>query len=159
MRAARPADLPVLLALQATALDSNWPALLRSAVDGPPTLLVVERSPAAVTTAVGSATPAPNVACGPTVEPGDPVGYALAVGTTDATYLAELAVAPGHRDRGHGSALLSALLARTGGECRLTIRADNEGANRLYERFGFRVRKRLPNHYDGDDGLLFVRPG
>lgn len=125
IRPATPADLPTLLAIQATSLDSPQPALLRAGVDGPATVLVAGN-----------------------------VGYALAFGH-DPIYLAELAVAPDHRGAGHGSTLLNAVLARDG-DCRLTARADAVRVRNFYERHGFRVEKRLPDHY-GDDGLFMVR--
>ena len=84
-----------------------------------------------------------------------PVGYALAVGSRP-THLAELAVAPGHRNAGHGSALLTAILDECE-ECRLTARADDERARRFYERHGFRVEEYLPNHYEDADGVAMVR--
>jgi ribosomal-protein-alanine N-acetyltransferase len=127
IRKAVPADRPTLLAIQTTSLESGWPELLETAISGPPLVLVS-----------GSR----------------PVGYALAIESTP-TYLAELAVAPAHRGTGHGSALLSAVLARSDG-CRLTMRADDEGVRRFYERHGFRVMERLPGHYADDDGLVLV---
>jgi ribosomal-protein-alanine N-acetyltransferase len=120
-------DRPALLAIQATSLESGWPELLETAISGPSLVLVS-----------GSR----------------PVGYALAVESTP-TYLVELAVTPAHRGAGHGSALLTAVLARSDG-CRLTMRADDKGVRRFYERHGFRVTERLPGHYVGDDGLVLV---
>ncbi len=128
IREATPDDRPRLLAIQAASLESNWPDLLATAITGPATVLVVGYTP---------------------------VGYALAVGTQP-THLAELAVTPGHRNAGHGSALLRAILERSE-ECRLTARADDERARRFYERHGFRVEKRLPNHYETADGVAMVR--
>lgn len=128
VREATAEDLPTLLAIQTASLDSGWPELLRLAIDGPPLVLVS-----------GS----------------EPVGYALTIESRP-TYLAELAVSPTHRGMGHGSALLTSVLARSD-DCRLTMRADNERVRRFYERHGFRVIERLPGHYDGDDGLLLAR--
>jgi GNAT superfamily N-acetyltransferase len=58
-----------------------------------------------------------------------------------------LAVAPGHRGRGLGSALLLQALhgfQRVGlGRAGLEVTARNDGAVRLYERLGFRRRKTL----------------
>ena len=128
IRAATPADCPRLLAIQAASLASNWPELLETAIDGAGTVLVA----------------------------GDtPVGYALAVGSQP-THLAELAVAPGHRNAGHGSALLTTLLDDCD-ECRLTARADDERARRFYKRHGFRIEEHLPNHYENADGVAMVR--
>ena len=127
IRAATPADCPRLLAIQAASLASNWPELLETAIDGAGTVLVA----------------------------GDtPVGYALAVGSQP-THLAELAVAPGHRNAGHGSALLTAILDECE-VCRLTARADDERARRFYERHGFRVDSFLPEHYEHGDGVAMV---
>ncbi|WP_435077377.1 GNAT family N-acetyltransferase [Halococcus sp. AFM35] len=128
IREATPDDRPRLLAIQATSLESNWPTLLETAITGPATVLVAGHTP---------------------------VGYALAVGTQP-THLAELAVAPGHRNAGHGSALLRAILGRSE-ECRLTARADDERARRFYERHGFRVESYLPDHYENADGVAMVR--
>jgi ribosomal-protein-alanine N-acetyltransferase len=128
IREATPDDCPRLLAIQAASLASNWPELLETAITGPARVLVAGRTP---------------------------VGYALAVGS-DPTHLAELAVAPGHRNAGHGSALLRAVLTEVG-ECRLTARADDERARRFYERHRFRVEERLPNHYEDADGVSMVR--
>jgi ribosomal-protein-alanine N-acetyltransferase len=128
IREATSDDRPRLLAIQAAVLESNWPDLLTTAIGGPARVLVAGKVP---------------------------VGYALAVGN-EPTHLAELAVAPDHRNAGHGSALLRAVLAGTD-ECRLTTRADNERARRFYERHGFRVEERLPDHYENTDGVAMVR--
>jgi ribosomal-protein-alanine N-acetyltransferase len=74
-------------------------------------------------------------------------------------YLAELAVAPGHRRRGHGSALLSAVLDRLADhdELRLTTRAADDRARAFYEAAGFERLRRLPGHYADGDGLLYGR--
>ena len=127
VREATAEDRPRLLAIQATSLDFGVPDLLRVGISGPPLVLV------------SGATP---------------VGYALAIEGTP-THLVELAVAPAHRGVGHGSALLTEVCNR-GGECRLTVRSDNDGARRFYERHGFRVETRLPAYYGDDDGLLYV---
>lgn len=121
-------DLATLLAIQSASLESTWPDLLHTGIDGPPLVLVVGERP---------------------------VGYALAIEGTR-TYLVELAVAPGHRGVGYGSALLAELIDRSD-ELRLTAREDATRARRFYERHGFAVTERLPDHYDGDDGLLLVR--
>jgi ribosomal protein S18 acetylase RimI-like enzyme len=52
-------------------------------------------------------------------------------------YLAVIGVAPEAQGGGHGTALLEAGLARTGGPCYLET--DTAAAARLYERIGFRT--------------------
>jgi ribosomal-protein-alanine N-acetyltransferase len=85
---------------------------------------------------------------------GNPVGYVHAY---DTGYVAELAVAPAHRGRGHGRALLSRCLAelRARGveRAELEVAADNDRARSLYETLGFEVVERRENRYGSDDGL------
>ncbi|EMA50458.1 GNAT family N-acetyltransferase [Halococcus thailandensis] len=127
IRSATPADRPRLLAIQSASLASTWPELLETAITGPGRVLVSGQTA---------------------------VGYALAVGS-DPTHLAELAVAPGYRNAGHGSALLKAVLDNDD-DCRLTARADDERARRFYERHGFRLDRFLPDHYEHGDGVAMV---
>jgi ribosomal-protein-alanine N-acetyltransferase len=139
IRTVRPTDLPVLRAIQATALREPWPDLLATAATGrggPLALVAIDaRSP--------------------------PVGYALAVPGESTAYLAELAVAPGRRGEGRGSALLSAVtdrLADAGCETVwLTARADDRRTLSFYRERGFTVRERLPGHYADGDGVELVR--
>jgi ribosomal-protein-alanine N-acetyltransferase len=138
VREARPEDLPRLRAIRAASLRETPPLLLDVAVRGVGVVLVAT---------------APGVA--------EPVGYALTMrdGEREVAYLAELAVAPGHRRRGHGSALLSAVLDRLADheELRLTARADDDRARAFYEAAGFERLERLPDHYADGDGVLYGR--
>ena len=135
VREARTEDLPRLRAIRAASLSEVPPLLLDVAVRGAGTVLV------ATTT--------------------EPVGYALAMrdGECEVAYLAELAVAPGHRRQGHGSALLSAVLDRVADHrgLRLTTRADDERARSFYEAAGFEPLEELPDHYADGDGVLYGR--
>jgi ribosomal-protein-alanine N-acetyltransferase len=109
-----------------------------------------------------------------------PVGYLLAVegdpplpgrfdgGTVGAAgldggtvHVAELVVAPAARRRGHASALLATLLGdHPTATVTLTVAPDNDAARSLYDRFGFRVARTVPDCFDGAPGLLLVRrPG
>jgi ribosomal-protein-alanine N-acetyltransferase len=69
------------------------------------------------------------------------VGYAGLCAYPDEAYVQTIAVAPRAQRRGIGTTLLRLLLeeADRRGErtVLLEVRADNEGAQRLYERFGF----------------------
>lgn len=85
---------------------------------------------------------------------GHPVGYVHAYTTG---YVAELAVAPAHRGRGHGRALLSTCLAelRARGveRAEIEVAADNDRARSLYETLGFEVVERREGRYGSSDGL------
>jgi ribosomal-protein-alanine N-acetyltransferase len=62
-----------------------------------------------------------------------------------------LAIHPRHRGRRLGPRLLKHLIddlrRRGAGEIILEVRIDNASARRLYEKFGFREVRRLPNFY------------
>ena len=136
IREATPADLPKLEAIRAVALPDSSPRLLAFGVRGPAIALV---------------------ACPEAV-----VGYALVLPDErrgDA-YLAELAVEPGHRRRGHGRALLEAAARRVADHDRLTLttRATDDLARAFYREAGFTLAERLPGHYDGVDGVRLARP-
>jgi ribosomal-protein-alanine N-acetyltransferase len=87
-------------------------------------------------------------------------GLAAAGGQAD---VLTIGVRPDLQGRGVGSTLLTALLdeaaSRRCGEVFLDVRADNERARRLYERFGFMavgVRKRYYQP-SGVDAIVMVR--
>jgi ribosomal protein S18 acetylase RimI-like enzyme len=78
---------------------------------------------------------------------GEPVGYlvvtwswSIAYGGRDA-YIDEFYIEPAHRGRGHGSAVLEALVRLLGAEgvhaVHLEVEAGNPDAARLYRRHGF----------------------
>jgi len=136
IRPARPADESRLRAIQSAALDDPWPELLDVAIDGAPRVLVAD-------------------------EGEGPIGYGLTVPDHPVAYVAELAVAPGLQGQGHGSALLSTLIAelRENGfeTVRLTARAEDDRVRSFYDGFGFDVEADLPGHYDdGGDGVLLT---
>lgn len=87
----------------------------------------------------------------------DVVGYAgvsAPVGATQAD-IQTIAVDPAHRRRGIGAVLLSRLLdearARGVDDVLLDVRADNPGAQALYERHGFSAIAVRPRYYQPDD--------
>jgi [ribosomal protein S18]-alanine N-acetyltransferase len=71
----------------------------------------------------------------------DPIGFVLAFGPDGECEIAALGVAPWHRRRGVGSALIAALgdeLRRRGGRSiLLEVAADNAAARALYAQCGF----------------------
>lgn len=86
-----------------------------------------------------------------------PLGFALVRSVLDECELLLLAVHPGWRGRGIGSALLTDSLAnaRRRGirSMNLEVRASNT-AIKLYEKMGFEYVHRRPGYYRGNDGQL-----
>ncbi|MFN4003042.1 ribosomal protein S18-alanine N-acetyltransferase [Microcella sp.] len=85
------------------------------------------------------------------------VGYAglsAPAGATQAD-IQTIAVVPAHRGRGVGALLVRLLLdearARGVDDVLLEVRADNPGAQRLYERHGFAAIAVRPRYYQPDD--------
>jgi ribosomal-protein-alanine N-acetyltransferase len=80
------------------------------------------------------------------------VGYAVIWCVLDHGELANLAVHPGHRNRGLGSLLLDRVIERAGAKgvrnLYLEVRASNGRAADLYERRGFREIGWRRNYYD-----------
>ncbi|WP_323675751.1 N-acetyltransferase [Halorubellus sp. PRR65] len=138
VRDATPGDVPVVRALQSL-LPEPVDDLFADGLPGGITLVAV---PAGAWSPPGDA------------RGGQPVGYVHAY---DTGYVAELAVAPGHRGRGHGRALLSRCLAelraRGVDRAELEVAADNDRARSLYESLGFTVAERRPDRYETGDGL------
>jgi len=78
-------------------------------------------------------------------------------------HIVSIAVLPGYRRRGIGTALLRAALRslkeRYGcEEAYLEVRVSNEPAIKLYEKHGFQKVKRIPMYYlDGEDAYVMAR--
>ncbi len=94
----------------------------------------------------------------------DLVGYFGAWFTADQLHLVTLAVAPGHQGRGIGQRLLiDCLTLASDAELRtvaLEVRASNERAIELYERYGLTHAGRVPKYYanNGEDALVMITP-
>ncbi|MGB7537039.1 MAG: N-acetyltransferase [Anaerolineales bacterium] len=73
--------------------------------------------------------------------------------------IASIGVDQEFRRQGVGSALLSRCESLLPGDCiRLTVRADNPPAIRMYERFGYTFFSRVLNYYrDGQAGLVMEK--
>jgi ribosomal-protein-alanine N-acetyltransferase len=141
LRAARPADLPALLALEAQFPgDRLSPRQLRAHLHNPRARLRVLLDDRTI------------------------AGYALVFlrrGSRIAR-LYSIAVDAAHRGRGHGRALLrdAETAARAAGaqELRLEVRVDNPAAIALYEARGYRRLAALPGYYaDGAPGWRYGR--
>jgi [ribosomal protein S18]-alanine N-acetyltransferase len=91
------------------------------------------------------------------------IGYAGLFATRHQADVQTIAVATGHQGSGLGRTLLTALLdearRRGCGEVLLEVRADNEPAQRLYERFGFERIAVRRGYYQpgGTDGWVLRR--
>ncbi|MFB6205085.1 MAG: GNAT family N-acetyltransferase [Haloglomus sp.] len=173
VRPAREADLSRLLAIQGAALPDSDRTLLRGSVRASLALVAVEGPTENVWLSDGELSAERDVAdtLPAGVDADTPVGYALFTIDEESVYVAELAVAPGHRRRGHGRRLLAAVAARNSDreQVRLATRVDNDAARSFYASLGFREARKLPDYYsqDGDtaeepgdatDGVLLVRP-
>lgn len=131
VREPSPEEYPRLRAIQAASLPEPEPELLDPAL-APATLVLVAGDP--------------------------PVGYAVVVPGETEAYLAELAVAPDHRRQGHGTALVEAATDRLDATAlTLAVRRDDERARSFYRERGFTVRRPLPDHFEGGEGLLLAR--
>jgi ribosomal-protein-alanine N-acetyltransferase len=75
--------------------------------------------------------------------------------------LMSIAVLPAHRGRGIAAELIKQGLAAIGSRpCELEVRLSNEGAIRLYERFGFHKLRIFPAYYaDKEDAWVMVYEG
>ncbi|WP_128476277.1 GNAT family N-acetyltransferase [Halorussus pelagicus] len=137
IRLARPDDRATLREIQRHLREPN-PALLAYAVDGPPVTLV-------------SVTP-----------DGDLAGYLVALYDEEASYVAEIVVAPEYRREGRARRLLAAacdsLRERDCARLRLSVHPENDAARTLYESMGFEEIGREDNYYeDGSDAITMCR--
>jgi len=91
------------------------------------------------------------------------VGYVIVSRYVDAWHVMNIAVHPQSRSRGVASALLERLLETTASDARrgytLEVRVSNEGAIRLYERYGFKKRGVRRGYYtdNREDALIMWR--
>jgi ribosomal-protein-alanine N-acetyltransferase len=94
-------------------------------------------------------------------EDGELLGYLICSRFDTVWHLMNVAVDPGQRRRGVGSALLAQMIERAGPdeEYTLEVRPSNEQAITLYERLGFRAAGRRPRYYrdNGEDALIMWR--
>ncbi|MEY7852220.1 ribosomal protein S18-alanine N-acetyltransferase [Natrarchaeobius sp. A-rgal3] len=97
---------------------------------------------------------------------GDVAGYVVADVSRNfgrrLGHVKDIAVHPERRGIGVGSALLTRILAVLTAQgartVKLEVRRSNDGAKRLYRRFGFEPLRRVPGYYeDGEDALVMIR--
>jgi len=88
------------------------------------------------------------------------IAFLLALREGEEIHIHDIAVAPAHRRKGVGSALLAHLLSVAGDarRLRLEVRASNFAARAFYQKHGFKEVALLPNYYaNGEDGILMIR--
>src|ERR671925_901917 len=91
------------------------------------------------------------------------VGYVIVSRYVDAWHVMNIAVDPERRGRGVASALLERLFETTAADIRrgytLEVRVSNEGAIKLYERYGFTKRGVRRGYYtdNREDALIMWR--
>ncbi len=94
------------------------------------------------------------------------VGHGVINVIVDEAHLLNITVKPESQGRGLGLQLLTHLMQRArergGNECFLEVRASNQSAYRLYERFGFNEIGRRRNYYPiaggREDALVMACP-
>ncbi|HVP01126.1 MAG TPA: ribosomal protein S18-alanine N-acetyltransferase [Solirubrobacteraceae bacterium] len=132
------ADLPQVIAIERRAFPTPWSLAM----------FVLELSK-------------PGGICLAARRDGALVGYVICSRYEDVWHIMNVAVDPSERRRGAATALLSEVLARVGPDGRLTleVRPSNDGAIRLYERFGFLPAGMRRRYYqdNGEDAVIMWR--
>ncbi len=89
------------------------------------------------------------------------VGYVICSRYEDVWHIMNVAVDPTRRRHGTATALLTEIVDRVGEDARLTleVRPSNDGAIRLYERFGFLPAGMRRRYYqdNGEDAVIMWR--
>ena len=133
------ADLPHVIAIERRAFPTPWSLAM----------FVLELSK-------------PSGICLAAMEEGEMVGYLVCSRYDTVWHLMNVAVEPARQRQGIASALLERLFEqadRPSEQYTLEVRTSNEGAIRLYERFGFRAagRRRAYYHDNREDALIMWR--
>jgi ribosomal-protein-alanine N-acetyltransferase len=79
----------------------------------------------------------------------------------DIGHIKDLAIKFDERGNGLGTRLLrqalSAMAVEGAASVKLEVRTNNQGAKRLYRRFGFQARRRVTSYYsDGEDAVIMT---
>lgn len=141
IRPAERADLLAVLRIEKASFPQPWPYDAFESLLGEPAFLVAVDAGAVVGYVVASLTP----------------NHGRGLG-----HVKDVAVHPDRRGDGVGTALLEralSILASRGAETvKLEVRESNDGARRLYGRFGFEPLRRMPRYYDdGEDAIVMIR--
>ncbi len=133
------ADLPQVIAIERRAFPTPWSLAM----------FVLELSK-------------PSGICLAAIEDGVMVGYLVCSRYDTVWHLMNVAVDPRRRRHGIATALLDRLFEQAdkpNEQYTLEVRTSNDGAIRLYERFGFRAagRRRAYYHDNREDALIMWR--
>lgn len=140
IRPAERADLVDVLRIERASFPQPWPFSAFEEFLGESGFLVAERDGRLVGYVVADTVP----------------NYGRDIG-----HVKDLAVRPEARGEGVGTELLgrglSALAVEGATDVKLEVREGNDGAIRLYRRFGFETARRVPRYYDdGEDAIVMV---
>jgi len=132
------ADLPQVIAIERRAFPTPWSLAM----------FVLELSK-------------PSGICLAARRDGVLVGYVICSRYEDVWHIMNVAIDPSRRRRGSATALLAQIIDRVGDDARLTleVRPSNDGAIRLYERFGFLPAGMRRRYYqdNGEDAVIMWR--
>jgi ribosomal-protein-alanine N-acetyltransferase len=132
------ADLPQVIAIERRAFPTPWSLAM----------FVLELSK-------------PSGICLAARREGELVGYVICSRYEDVWHIMNVAVDPDRRRAGTATALLTRIIERVGSQGRMTleVRPSNDGAIRLYERFGFLAAGMRRRYYqdNGEDAVIMWR--
>jgi ribosomal-protein-alanine N-acetyltransferase len=139
VRPLRYSDLPQVIAIERRAFPTPWSLAM----------FVLELSKPS------------GICLAAVAESAELTGYLICSRYDQVWHLMNIAVDPGLRRQGIGSALLAEMISRTGEDAPLTleVRTSNAGAIALYERFGFRSAGTRRRYYSdtGEDAVIMWR--
>ncbi|MCL9812833.1 ribosomal protein S18-alanine N-acetyltransferase [Natranaeroarchaeum aerophilus] len=152
IRQAERADLLAVYRIEKASFASPWPfeAFERQLSD-PGFLVAVEEGGGENGGGVDTANVIGFVVADLVPNHGQPLGH-----------IKDLAVHPEFRGEGVGTTLLrhglKSLQEQSVSSVKLEVREENDGAQRLYSRFGFQPLRRVPRYYDdGEDAIIMIR--
>ena len=139
LRELESADIPAILALDRVCFGSIWSESgYQREIESPNSALVLLEAAAWET----------------------PLGVGCFWAILDEAHVTLLGTHPNWRRRGLGQLLLAALLREAQRRClvraTLEVRASNQGAIALYEKFGFRTAGQRPNYYQNPSESAFI---
>lgn len=140
IRPAEDADLLAIFRIEKASFEQPWPFAAFERYVGEPTFLVATDGVKIIGYIVADVIP----------NHGQPLGH-----------VKDLAVHPSRRGEGIGRELLkralSGLQFQSTHSVKLEVRASNEPAISLYQEFGFRYLRTIPQYYgDGEDALVML---